>query len=669
MQSTPVQRFLLVLGLLLLACGPALADDSEARKAESPYFFVKSSDPDVDRLPLKETRVDARISGVIANVTVVQHYSNEGKRPIEARYVFPGSTGAAVHALTVRLGNRVIEARIRERQQARIEYAQAKSEGRTTALLEQDRPNVFSMNVANILPGDEVVVELQYTELIAPVDRRYQFVFPTVVGPRYTGQGSAPLAQGDSGSFPAIPYHPGGTAPDSKFSLDVQFDSPLPVSDILSPTHVIKLTGSGHKRAHVSLDTGKPANDRDFILDYRLSSEGTAGGLKLYQGADENFFVAVVEPPKTIQPSEINPRDYIFVVDISGSMHGFPLDTAKELLRKLIGSLRPTDTFNVMLFAGSSRMLNETSLPASAANISAALRLIDQQQGGGGTELVPAIRRVVALPKAPELSRSIIVVTDGYVSFEKEVFALVRRNLNNANLFAFGIGSAVNRHLIEGLARAGQGESFIVTRPTEAPRQAERLRRMIDTPVLTRLQARFEGIEAYDVEPGVLPDVLAGRPVVLMGKWRPVPGSDKATLHLSGHQSSGPWKQVVRAPGVSKDAIELEKLWARSRIRQLTDDESLTAGDEHRPTITQLGLQYSLLTQYTSFIAVDRVVRQMGPMDSVNQPSPLPSGVENSAIGAEVPSTPEPATWLALAVMLATLAAWHGRARRVMERK
>jgi len=665
MSCKHVQWLLLVVGLLLVLCGPVMADDAEAQKAQSPYFFVKSPDPAVDQLPLKSTRVTAQISGVIANVTVIQHYRNEGQRPIEARYVFPGSTGAAVHALSIRLGERLIEARIREKQQARVEYEKARTEGRTTALLEQERPNVFSMNVANILPNEDVLVELHYTELIAPTDRKYQFVFPTVVGPRYAGAGTTPIAQGGSGVLPAVAYHPEGVASPSRFELEVQFDSPLAVTDISSSTHPIKVTGMGYRHGHVTLDTSKPGNDRDFILDYRLAGERTAGGLKLYAGPDENFFVAVIEPPKLIQPAEINPRDYIFVVDVSGSMHGFPLDTAKELLRKLIGSLRSTDTFNVMLFSGSNRMLNEHSIPATPANIEAALRTIDGQQGGGGTELVPAIRRVLAVPKPPELSRSIIVVTDGYVSFENEVFALVRRNLNKANLFAFGIGSSVNRHLMEGLARAGQGESFIVTQPAEAARQAERLRKMIDSPVLTRLQAKFEGIEAYDVEPSVLPDVLAGRPVVIMGKWRSTYRRVAATLQLSGQKANGAWKQTIRTDEVSTDAVELEKLWARSRIRQLTDDEALTGTGELKPAITQLGLKYSLLTQYTSFIAVDKLVRNPGPLDSVNQPSPLPAGVSSLAIGAEVPSTPEPATWLSLAMVLALLTAWGWRARRV----
>ena len=657
MSCTLVQRTLLAVALLLVLCTPSLADDSEATKAESPYFFVKSDDPAVDRLPLKSTRASARISGVIADVTVIQTYRNEGTRPIEARYVFPGSTGAAVHALSVRLGDRLINAVIREKQQARVEYAQARAEGRTTALLEQERPNVFAMNVANIMPNDDVVVELHYTELITPVEGKYQFVFPTVVGPRYVGTQNRPTNQGGSGMLAAIPYLNAGEASATAFDLDVQFDSPLPVSDITSGSHAIRVAGAGNRSSHVTLTDRGPRNNRDFILDYRLGGEKTATGLMLYKGPEENFFLAVIEPPKAIRPVEINPRDYIFVVDVSGSMHGFPLDTAKELLRNLIGKLRATDTFNVMLFSGGSRMLHESSVPATTANIEAAIRLIDNEQGGGATEIVPALKRVVALPRTPDLSRTVIVVTDGYVSVENEVFALVRRNLGNTNLFAFGIGSSVNRHLIEGLARAGQGEPFIVTRPAEAAQQAERLRKMIDSPVLTRLQARFEGIDAYDVEPQVLPDVLGGRPVVIMGKWRKAPANyDTARVVVSGQKADGPWLETVQAPLPGANAQALQMLWARNRIRQLSDDEALLGGDEQREAITQLGLRYSLLTQYTSFIAVDKVIRRSAPLETVDQPSPMPSGVENSAIGAQVPSTPEPATWLSL--LVAVMSAW-----------
>ena len=650
--------------LLIVAWSPAQAGDTEAAPAEGPYFHIASDDSSLDRLPLKSTSVEARVAGTVADVRVTQVYRNEGSRTIEASYVFPGSTRAAVHGMTVRIGERVLTANIREKQRARMEYEAAKKEGRTAALLDQHRPNVFQMNVAHILPGDEVQVELRYTELLLPTDGRYHFVYPTVVGPRYHVAQSA----GGGSSFPATPHLPAGQAATSAFDLHLRFASPLPVLDLASPSHRIEVQGDASAQAEVALaDDGNAANNRDFILEYRLAGANTAGGLTLFKGADgqENFFFALIEPPKAIPTTLINPREYIFVVDISGSMHGFPLETAKTLLRELIGGLRPSDSFNVMLFSGSNRMLSDNAVPATRPNIERAIATIDQMRAGGSTEIVPALERIAALPKNGEVSRSVIVVTDGYVTVEDRVFQLVRNNLGQSNVFAFGIGSSVNRHLIEGIARAGQGEPFIVTKPELAAAQAVRLRKMIDSPVLTQLKARFDGLDVYDVEPSrldALPDVLGGRPVALIGKWR---GELRGQLVLSGRSASGDWQQVLPVPAVDADAQALRQLWARQRIQQLGDDEALRGGNTQREAITRLGLEYSLLTNYTSFIAVDRIVRSADTASTpVNQPLPLPQGVSNAAVGAAVPSTPEPGAWLAMLVALGLVAVGLQRQRR-----
>lgn len=656
--------------VLMLFWSPAHADDSEALRAESPYFAVNSHEPGTDRLPLKSTQVDVKIAGVIADVTVTQHYRNEGQRPIEARYVFPGSTQAAVYAMTVKLGDRVLTARIKEKEQARIEYQAAKREGKTSALLEQRRPNVFEMNVANILPGDDVAVELRYTELLRPTDAQYGFVFPTVVGPRY----NSPAAAAGNGGAIGGAYLQQDVASNTQLTLRVVLDTPLAVKAIASPSHEVVVDGLGTTHAAVSLKpSDKPANNRDFILHYRLAGERIESGLVLYRGqpdlegdGSENFFLAMVEPPKAVAPREINPRDYIFVVDISGSMHGYPLETAKVLLRNLIGGLRASDTFNVMLFSGSSRMLSPASVPATRANIEQAIRTINEMGGGGSTEIVPALKRVAALPKAEEVSRSVIFVTDGYVSVEAEVFRLIRQNLNQFNVFSFGIGTSVNRHLIEGMARAGQGEAFIVTKPEQAAAQAERLRRIIEAPVLTQVKASFEGLEAYDVEPLQLPDVLGGRPVVIFGKWRGATAGGR--LVIEGRAADGPYRQVLSAAQDGKGPSALRQLWARQRIASLSDQEALEGGSTQKAQITELGLGYGLLTQYTSFIAVDQRVRNPNPSQTpkVDQPSPLPEGVSNHAIGAEVPSTPEPGAIAALLIVIGIVAAalWPSRRRR-----
>jgi Ca-activated chloride channel family protein len=680
-----------VLAALVLLAPPSHAQrqDADAPKAESPYFFVQGAQPGVEALPLKSTDVRVDISGVIADVVVTQRYKNEGTQPIEARYIFPGSTRAAVHGLNVRVGDRLVAAQIREKKQAQVEYDAAKKEGKTAALLEQHRPNVFQMNVANILPGDDVQVELRYNELLVPTEGNYQFVFPTVVGPRYAGTAQPAPSATASGQplahaqcFPAQPVLRQGQPGASAFNLKVQLSSPIGIQEIRSPSHAIDTqmdAGAQARSARVQLAGGASrgasgADNRDFILDYRLAGSAIQSGVLLQRGAKENFFLAMVQPPRAVPAAAITPRDYVFVVDISGSMHGFPLDTAKALMRQLLGQLKAGDTFNVLLFSGSNRFLAPQSVPATAANIDAAIRTIEQMGGNGSTELLPALRSVYAQPKAADLARTVVVVTDGYVTVESEAFALVRQHLGQANVFAFGIGSSVNRHLMEGLARAGMGEPFIVTRPDQARAEAERFRRLIASPVLTSVKARFEGLEVYDVEPPQLPDVLAERPVIVFGKWRepaaPASGAQPRLL-LEGQSASGPYRQALPIDlHAASEQGALRHLWARHRIAALSDEEALTGGDAQKAAITRLGLDYSLLTQYTSFIAVDQVVRNPGGAGATaHQPSPLPEGVTNqavgeaSALGAAVSSTPEPATWAAMLVVLAVLGAQLARRR------
>lgn len=655
-------RWLLLLAACLFACTTRAQDDAPRQKTESPYFQVRGGDAALDRLPLKATDVAVRISGVIADVTVTQHYRNEGQRPIEASYVFPGSTRAAVHGMNVRVGDRLVTAKIREKQQARIDYDQARTEGRTAALLEQHLPNVFQMNVANILPGDDVRVELRYTELLVPQDGNYRFVFPTVVGPRY----NSPESQQANATWVAMPFLRAGEENPARFDIKVDIASPIAIKEVRSTSHRVAVSEPEARRASVALAAGGgSASNRDYILDFRLAGDKVESGVLLYRGPDENFFLAMVEPPRHVAAQAIVPREYIFVVDISGSMRGFPLDTSKALLRELVGSLRPSDTFNVLLFAGSNSFLAPRSVPASRANIDQAIALIERQAGGGGTELMPALRRVYAEPKAsPDVARTVVVVTDGLVTVEREAFQLVRSNLSQANVFAFGIGSSVNRHLLEGLARAGLGEPFVITKPDEARAQAERFRRMIESPVLTSVKASFTGLDVYDVEPANLPDVLGERPVVVFGKWR---GEPRGQVVIEGRGAAGPYRNALPVEAAtSQESAALRHLWARHRIATLSDQEALDGSRALQPAITELGLRYSLLTQYTSFLAVDQVVRTApgGDAPQMKQPSPLPQGVSNFALAASVPGTPEPQAWGGMVLLVSILAMLARRARR-----
>ena len=628
-------------------------------KTLSPYFFVRSDDPDLDALPLKSTAAAVRISGVIADVHVTQVYRNEGKRPIEAVYVFPASTRAAVYGMKMTVGKRVIEAKIRKRDEARQEYEKAREQGKSASLLEQQRPNVFSMNVANILPGDEIRVELRYTELMVPADRVYEFVYPTVVGPRYsnTPAEAAPASE----RWVQNPYHRQGEAPAYTFDITATLEAGMPIRELACTTHKVNTAYSGPSSATVKLDGSESSGgNRDFVLRYRLAGDRVQSGLLLYEGPKEKFFLLLMEPPKRVTAENIPGREYIFIVDVSGSMHGFPLEISKKLLRDLIGGLRPTDRFNVLLFSGGSTLMAEASLPATADNIQRALSVIDRQRGGGGTELLPAMNRALKLPKPDSYARTLVIVTDGYVHVEEETFDLIRSHLGDASLFAFGIGSSVNRHIIEGMARVGMGEPFVITKPGEAPAQAERFRRMIASPVLTGIQLDFGGFGAYDVEPRSIPDVLAERPVIVFGKWR---GEARGRLTLRGTSGSGPWSEVIDAAKVqpSKANASLRYLWARHRVALLSDYNRLRPDDGRVREVTDLGLRYNLLTAYTSFVAVDTEVRNTGEKAvTVRQPLPLPQGVSDYAVGGLAASK----VFAARETLQAAPAATEGKAHR-----
>jgi len=612
----------------------------------SPYFFLKSDDPGVDQLPLKSTSVDVKVSGVIADVIVTQVYKNEGEKALEAIYIFPASMRAAVYGMKMTIGERTITAQIREREEAKREYEQAKQEGESASLLEQHRPNVFQINVANILPRDEIQVELKYTELLAPTDGIYEFVYPTVVGPRYSNQ----LAEEATPSQKWIenPYLHQGTSPTYTFDIRVNLPAGIPIQEITCTSHEVNIHYDSPSLASITLDPSERyGGNRYFVAKYQLAGGKIESGILLFEGEKKNFFLLMVQPPKRVDVSQIPHREYIFIVDVSGSMHGFPLDISKKLLKNLIGNLGPADRFNVLLFAGGSTVLSEQSLQATPENISHAITIIDRQRGGGGTELLPALKRALSLLRAEGYSRTAVITTDGYVSVEEEAFNLIRNNLDNANMFTFGIGSSVNRYIIEGMARVGMGEPFVITKLEEAQDKAEKFRKMIASPVLTGVRVDFGKFEAYDVEPLSILDVFAERPVIVFGKWC---GRPQGVITLQGMTGECHYmnKIEIRKEKPSKFNSPLRYLWARHRIAILSDYNRLHHDDERVEEVTRLGLTYNLLTAYTSFVAIDTQVRlKDGQVVTVKQPLPLPEGVSDYAVGSRT-AAKEAASPLAL---------------------
>ena len=600
----------------------------------SPYFHIHTEGIAADQFPLLRTDVQVNISGWVADVTVRQTYKNSGLVPIEAVYIFPASTRAAVYHMDMQIGPRKILAEIKEKHEARRNYEAAKAEGKRTSLLEQERPNVFQMQVANILPGDEIVVTMKYNEFLISDAQKYQFVYPTVVGPRFVDHGESY----ENAGFASNPFLEEGSTTPSQLNIEVQLLMGQSIQDVRCHTHQTQLKWINKKQFFIKLaEEEKFGSNRDFILEYRLAGSEIAEGTLLYDHGDEKFFLTTIQPPAKVLSEDILPREYIFVVDISGSMSGFPLETSKQLLRNLIGALRSQDKFNIILFAGGSEVFSPNSLPAKEIHISQAINFLDNQQGGGGTRLLPALQHAFTYPREFEqLSRSIIIVTDGYVTVEPQVFDLIAQNLNRENVFAFGIGSGVNRHLIEGMAHVGRGEPFIVTKPDFALAAAEKFRNYVQHPVLSNIRFEFEDFDAYDVVPLQTPDLFAERPVYIFGKYR---GQADGSITLSGQSSKGIFQKSINLsqsqPNPSNSALRY--LWAREQVRWLDDFNSLSQTIERVDQITQLGLQYNLLTDYTSFVAIDESPALVdGELTTVRQPLPLPQDVSNNAVGFEM---------------------------------
>lgn len=622
-----MKRLPFICGLLASVLLVAFSHAEEKEKILSPYFFVQSEDSSLDSFPLLETKAEVNIAGVIAEIELTQVYKNDGKRTIEAIYVFPLGTKSAIHAMRMKIGTRIIEAKIEEREMARVMYEKAKGEGKVASLLEQERPNVFQMKVANIMPGDVVKVTVNYTELLVPEDGVYEFVFPTVVGPRYCEQKESEARDHDK--WVKTPYLHEGEGPTYALDIVAHIRAGIPLGNVWVPSHKVQVK-QYVSEAEIGLSPEEEGGgNRDFILRYTLEGKAIQSGILLYPGEKEKFFLLMLQPPEKVTLDEVPPREYVFIVDVSGSMHGFPLTISKALIKEIIGNLRGEDYFNILFFAGGSNILSPYPLRATEGNKASALAMLEQQRGGGGTRILPALQRALSLEKREGLSRIVVVATDGYIAVEKEVFDLIRENLNEANFFAFGIGKGVNRYLIEGMARAGRGEPFVATNGEEAIGAAKGFSDYIGSPLLTDIRVKFHGFDAYEVEPISLPDLFAQRPLILFGKYRSAQGK----IEVSGETASGPYEKIIEVIPSQEDEHNgaLTYLWARERIARLSDYGRV--GAKVAEKVKDLGLGYHLMTRYTSFVAVDTIVRDTGELVTVKQPLPLPEGVSDYAVG------------------------------------
>ena len=621
-RKAAVLAIVFILALAVQGYRPA-PGNIEPEPRTSPYFMVEDKS-DVESFPLLSTSAQVKIAGMSADTVLTQVYKNSGKKTIEAIYVFPLGTKTAIHAMRMKIGDRITEAEINEKEEARKIYQKAKDDGKVASLLEQKRPNVFQMKVANIMPGDKVEVSVIYNEALVPENSVYGFVFPTVAGPRFTGESDK------SESWTASPYRHSGEEPDYTFNIDVSLETGIPVSKVWSPSHRVSVEKGGAGLAKVSLlgNDAKKGN-KDFILRYNLAGNKIQSGVILYNGEKENYFLMMMEPPDRVEESMIPQREYLFIVDVSGSMHGFPLDVSKKLMNEILDGLDNRDYFNILFFAGGSNTLFPHAFPATKSNKKKAIDMMNSQRGSGGTQILNAMNNALKLEKKEGVSRTVVVVTDGYISVEKKVFDLMREKMGGCNFFTFGIGSSVNRYLIEGMARVGKGEPFVVTDKSEADRTAKKFVDLVKSPLLTDIKVSFKGFDAYDIEPPSMPDLFAKRPLVMFGKYKKAKGK----IVITGKSGGRDYENVIKI-GSSMESSEnsaLKYLWAREKIARLGDYKSV--GVDGKKEITELGLKYSLMTEYTSFVAVDKIKRETGEVVTVKQPLPLPEGVSDYAVG------------------------------------
>ncbi len=598
---------------------------------------------------LKHTDVVAEVSGYVARVTVKQLFENPFKEKIEALYTFPLSETGAVDDMVMKVGERTIHGTVKRREEARQIYDAAKSRGNVAALLDQERPNVFTQAVANIEPGKAVEITLQYVDLLPYEAGTYSFFFPTVVGPRYipgspTGkQGQGRLPDTDrvaDASLISPPVAKQGERAGHDLSLKVKIDAGVPVGAIKSSLHevVVSRTGGG---AEVELADKATIPNKDFVLSWEVSSDKLQSGYLAHREGNDGYLTVMLLPPKRVKPDQISPKEMIFVVDRSGSQHGAPLQKAKETLNYVLDHMNPNDTFQIISFSSHTEKLFDKPEPANAIMKIRAKTYIQSLDADGGTEMADAVKAACAIPAPANRLRIVTLMTDGYIGNDYEILGFVRQLRGKSRWFPFGTGDSVNRFLIDGIAKEGGGEPCYVLLNSSAEEAGKQFYERISTPVLTDVEVKFQGLDVKNVLPADISDVWAEKPLYIKARYTG-PGAGTATL--SGFAGGQPYNQTlnVTLPERESQNQALGAVWARAMVDHLTRQDwqgvqSGTIKQELKVEIVRLALEHHLMTQYTSFVAVDEsYVTHGGSARRSIVPVEVPNGVSREhALGGE----------------------------------
>ena len=591
--------------------------------------------------PLKRTDVRASVAGFISRVTVTQEFENPFTEKIEAVYVFPLPQAAAVDDMTMRVGERTVKGKIMRREEAGEVYRAARAAGQVASLLDQERPNVFTQSVANVMPGERVTVTISYVETLKYEAGTYEFVFPMVVGPRYV-PGTPTGRKARRGRLPntdrvrdAARISPPMTNPGVRaghdISVEVALDAGVPVEGLKSTSHEIDVERPSPSAARVRLKNLTAIPNKDFILRYDVAGAKIQDAVLTHRDSRGGYFTLILQPPARVTVEDVTPKELVFVLDTSGSMEGFPIEKAKETMGLALDSLYPQDTFNLITFSGDTHVLFEEPVPATRENLLKAKQFLSSREGDGGTEMMEAIKAALEPSDAQGHVRIVCFMTDGHVGDDFEIISEVQKH-PNARVFSMGFGEAPNRFLLDKMAEHGRGEVEYVALEDDGSAAARRFHERVRNPLLTDISIDWGGLQVADVYPRRIPDLFGSGPVIVSGRYT---GGGRGVVRLRGTMSGQAFERevAVELPESRPDNDVLATLWARRRVEDLMgeDYEGAQAGtprEDLSREITSLGLEYRLLTQFTSFVAVEETtVTDGGKPRLIEVPVETPAGM------------------------------------------
>jgi Ca-activated chloride channel family protein len=619
------------------------SSSSKSGKSLTGLIAMTSTGATLGVCPLRHTAVNASVSGYAARVTVKQTFENTFKEKIEAIYTFPLSDSGSVDSMIMKIGDRTIKGEIKKREEAKNIYDQARSEGRLASLLDQERTNIFTQSVANIEPGKKVEVTLQYVELLPFEDGRFSFVFPTLVGPRFIP--GAPIGKSGTGrendtdtvpdaSRITPPVAEEGSHAGHNISIDVDIEAGIPLSNVSSKLHEVRSTNVTANRAHVSLINETAIPNKDFVLTWDVAQNKLQSGYLAYKDNDakSGYFSVMLVPPKRIKVDQVAPKEMVFLIDCSGSQHGLPLQKAKETMLYILSHMNPQDTFQVIAFSNQQKLLFDKPQPADTAMRAQAKQFIESLTAYGGTWMAPAVEKACAIPADNNRLRIVTFMTDGYVGNDYEIISMIRKLRGTSRWFSFGTGNSVNRTLIDGIANEGGGEADYVLLNSSAEEVGKKFYDRISSPVLTDVKIAFDGLTTKEVFPRVVSDVWAQKPLFFKGRYSE-PGKGK--IIITGFAAGKPYKETINAifPALESRNSVLGSVWARAKVDYLMSSDLAgvqngTMKDELKNEIIATALKHHIMTQFTSFVAVDSAPpTSTGAPKTMTVPVEMPDGV------------------------------------------